>query len=704
MAAPKATPLARFRNIGIIAHIDAGKTTTTERILFYTGISHKMGEVHEGDTTMDWMVQERERGITITSAATTCYWKDHRINIIDTPGHVDFTIEVERSLRVLDGACGVFCAVGGVEPQSETVWRQANKYHVPLIACVNKMDRVGADFDSVVSQIRERLGSNAVKLVIPIGSEEKFSGFVDLVKMEAIEWELQDSSLGVKYKSSPISDELKSAAEAARAELLETVAEYDDEMMSAYLEGKDISPEILSRAIRKATLGLKIVPVLCGSSFKNRGVQHLLDSIVNFLPSPLDIPPTQGFDPEDHEKILTRKADPAEEFSSLAFKIMSDSYVGTLTFLRIYSGTLKTGDNVMNVAKGKRERINRLLQMHANKRDEVNIATAGEIVAAVGLRFTQTGDTLCSDKHPILYEKMSFPEPVISIAIEPKTKADQDKLGGALEKMALEDPSFKVSMNEDTAQMIISGMGELHLEIILDRLLREHKVEANVGKPQVSYKETIRQSANGEGRSVRQIAGKTQAGHVIVEIVPVSGSGVLKTAPKVVNKLPPKLLPREIELSVERSLAQGLSTGTLVGFPLTGLELRITGATYNETEAHELAFQIAASMALKHALEKADPHLLEPIMKVQVLTPEDNVGDVISDLGGRRGKILSMDPRPGRLQAINAEVPLATMFGYSTALRSKTQGRGTFTMEFLQYDFMPPNIEKEVLTRLTGLG
>ena len=696
---PKATPLERFRNIGIIAHIDAGKTTTTERILYYTGINHKIGEVHEGQATMDWMEQERERGITITSAATTCYWRDCRINIIDTPGHVDFTIEVERSLRVLDGACGVFDAVSGVEPQSETVWRQANKYHVPRIAFINKMDRIGADFYGTIDQMKSKLNARPVKIAIPVGAAETFRGLIDIVTMEAHIWDSKDTSLGAKFSREKIPADLVEAANKARDELIDAASEFSDDIMNKYLEGKDISPQEIRAALRKGTVSLKITPVLCGASFKNRGVQALLDAVVDYLPSPLDVPPTQGFDPKNPDKHLSRKADSKESFSSYAFKIMSDSYVGTLTFLRVYSGTLNTGDNVLNVAKEKRERIGRLLQMHANKREDVQSASAGEIVAAVGLRFTQTGDTLCADKDPIQYEKLDFPDPVISIAIEPKTKGDQEKLTGALAKLALEDPSFRVQQNEDTGQTLISGMGELHLEIIVDRLFREHKVDANVGKPQVAYKEAIARSASGEGKCIRQVAGKAQYGHVVIDVVPLSRGSV----PKVVNQLPAKMLPKEIEVAIERTLKQGLNAGTLVGFPMIDLEIRMTGGSYNEAESNEIAYQVAASMALKDAVEKAKAILLEPLMKVQVLVPEENTGDVIQDLSIRRGKILSMEPRPGGWQAINCESPMATMFGYSTHLRSRTQGRGTFTLEFDRYEQMPDNVGKEVLQRLTGL-
>ena len=700
MAEIKKVPLTHFRNIGIIAHIDAGKTTTTERILFYTGMNHKMGEVHEGSTTMDWMEQERERGITITSAATTCFWKDYRINIIDTPGHVDFTIEVERSLRVLDGAVGVFCAVAGVEPQSETVWRQGDKYHVPRIAFVNKMDRAGANFDRVVGEIQKKLGKRPVKMTLPIGAEDQFQGFIDLVTMKAITWSVQDKSLGVEFIQGEIPSELLEASEAAHRELLETACEFDDDLMNLYLDGKPVENQAIWNALRKGTIALKITPVFCGSAFKNKGVQFLLDAIVALLPSPLDIPPMEGFDPDHHEKKLRRKAANDEPFSALAFKIMHDSYVGTLTYLRVYSGILKSGDSVMNAAKGKREKIGRLLQMHANKRDDVQQVSAGEIVAAVGLRLTVTGDTLCSDKHLIQFEKMDFPEPVISVAVEAKTKADEEKLSEALKKMVLEDPSFRVVQNDDTAQTLISGMGELHLEIIVDRLMREHKVSANVGKPQVAYKETILGSSRGEGRCARQIAGKNQFGHVVIEVRPSARS----TGNKVTNKLPPKALPMEFSLALEKGLREGLGSGVLVGLPLADVELDILAAEYSDTDASDIAYQVAASMALRQALEAAKPTLLEPLMKMVITVPDENVGDVMTDMNARRGRIQSIDHLPTGGQIVHVEVPMSEVFGYSTALRSRTQGRGSFTLELDRYEPLPDNVAKQVIGRLTGFG
>jgi elongation factor G len=696
----KKIPLKNFRNIGIIAHIDAGKTTTTERILFYTGITHKIGEVHEGQAVMDWMEQERERGITITSAATTCVWSDHRINIIDTPGHVDFTIEVERSLRVLDGAVGVFDAVSGVEPQSETVWRQANKYSVPRIAFVNKMDRAGAQYYECINQIKTKLGSNPVAVNIPIGAEDEFEGHIDLISMKAFVWNKSDTSQGAKYEIKEIPESLIEQANSYRTQMVEAAAEQDDTLMNKYLEGATLSDQEIIQGLRSGTIQQKLVPVFCGAAFKNRGVQALLDGVVRFLPSPLDVPPTQGFDPKNHEKILTRNSDPAAPLSGYAYKIQHDPFVGTLTYIRIYSGTLNSGDNVLNVAKDKRERLNRLLLMHANKREEISKASAGEIVAAVGLRFTQTGDTLCSDKEPILFEKMEFPDPVISIAIEPKTKADQEKLSSSLQKMALEDPSFRVSTNEDTGQTLISGMGELHLEIIVDRLFREHKVEANVGKPQVAYKETILGTAKVSHLVSRVLGGKAQFGQVTIELRPVERG---KNS-KVINNLNSKVIPRDILFATEKALKECLGAGQLAGFPLVDVEVELLGAEFKEGESHELAYQTAASMAFREGLQKAKQILLEPIMEVQVLVPENTTGEVIQDLNSRRGKIHSMEPRAGGWQAVNAEIPLATMFGYSTHLRSKTQGRGTFSMEFKRYDQMPSSVEAEVLRKLTGLS
>lgn len=695
-------PLSRFRNIGIIAHIDAGKTTTTERILFYTGVSHKLGEVHEGQAVMDWMEQERERGITITAAATTCYWRDARINIIDTPGHVDFTIEVERSLRVLDGAVGVFDAVSGVEPQSETVWRQADRYKVPRLAFINKMDRVGAGFWDCIDQMKTKLHASPVPIFLPWGSESDFVGLLDVINKKAIRWPMVDKDLGLgrEFEVLAVPAELSAEVDAAHEKLIEALADGDDQLMQKFFDGKEIPQSEIVAALRKATLSLRLVPVLCGSAFKNKGVQQLLDAIVDLLPSPVDMPPMEGFVPGKEDKRVQRLADSSQPFSALAFKIQNDPFSGALTYLRVYSGRARVGDNVLNSAKGKRERLGRLLLMHANKREDVQEIVAGEIVAAVGMRLTQTGDTLCIDKDPVQFEKMVFPDPVIFIAVEPKTKADQEKLSGALDKMALEDPSFRVSLNSDTGQMILSGMGELHLEIVVDRLLREHKVEANVGRPQVAYKEAPRGNATGEGRISRVVAGKTQLGHVRLSLEAVSrGKGS-----SIEMKVPPKTWPKEVELAVEKTLKESLSSGILVGFPVTDAHITVLGGDFVEGESNDLAYQAASTIALRQALESAGACLLEPVMKVQVLAPEGNTGDVIQDLSHRRAKILSMEPRPGGWQALNVQAPLATMFGYSTQLRSKTQGRGTFTMEFDLYDSMPPSVEKEVLSRLSGLG
>jgi elongation factor G len=702
MSSPtKQFPLSQFRNIGIVAHIDAGKTTTTERILYYTGVNYKIGEVHDGQATMDWMEQERERGITITSAATTCFWKDFRVNIIDTPGHVDFTIEVERSLRVLDGAVCVFCAVGGVEPQSETVWRQADRYHVPRLAFINKMDRMGANFDSVVAEMREKLGARPVAIQLPIGAEENFQGFVDLIEMKAIVWESNDTSLGAQFKIETIPDDLLGAARSAREALIEVAAESDDALLEKFLSGDELSNEEIRRGLRAGTLGAKVVPVLCGSAFKNRGVQFLLDAVTDFLPSPLDVPPMHGFDPAKPDKDLTRKASIDEEFSALAFKIMHDPYVGTLTFLRIYSGVLESNKSVLNVVKDKRERMGRLLRMHANKREDVTMASAGEIVAAVGLRFTTTGDTLCSEKHPIQYEKMIFPEPVISIAIEPKTKADEEKLKSSLDKLALEDPTFRVFYNEETGQNLISGMGELHLEIIVDRLFREHKVNANVGKPQVAYKETVGRAAEATGRCERVIQGKNLFAKVALRIEALAANA----GTQIISELSLQKLPQEIQNCILKTLREMLGAGPIAGFPLTDVKVALTGAEFHEGEQlNELAFQYAASHGFQELIGKAEPHLLEPVMSLKVFVPDTSTGDVISDLNARRGKVLSMDARPGSWQAVSSEVPMSSMFGYSTDLRSRTQGRGNFSMEFNRYDRIPANVEKALIQRLTGLG
>ena len=687
------THLEIIRNIGIMAHIDAGKTTTTERILYYTGKTHKIGEVHEGTTVMDWMPQEQERGITITSAATTCFWRNQRINIIDTPGHVDFTIEVERSLRVLDGAVGVFCAVGGVEPQSETVWRQADKYHVPRIAFVNKMDRVGADFFDVVSQLRSRLAANPVPVQIPWGNEEHFLGIIDLIEMKAIKWHSED--LGATFEKVEIPAELQDQAQEYHEKLLEAVAECDESITDKYLTEGALSPEEIKKALRKGCISMKLVPMLCGSSFKNKGVQPLLDAIVDYLPSPMDVPPVEGKDPRDEDKVLHRKADTDEPFAALAFKIQNDPYVGQLTYFRVYSGKIEHGAMVFNPAKGKRERLGRLLQMHANKREDVNEVKAGDIAATVGLRFTTTGDTLCNEGQPVLLEKIQFPEPVISIAIEPKTKADQEKLGNALSRLAAEDPSFRVHTNDETGQTLISGMGELHLEIIVDRMKREFKVEGNVGNPQVSYKETVSTAAQAEGKFIRQSGGKGQYGHVVIQLDPLPrGTGY-----KFVNKLTGGVIPKEFIPAIDKGIQESMLGGIVAGYPCVDIQATLLNGSFHDVDSSEIAYKIAASMAFKEAASKGTPLFLEPIMGCEVVCPEDYMGSVIGDLNGRRGKILNMSMRHG-MQVIKAEVPLATMFGYSTALRSASQGRASYSMEFARYEPVPPNIAEEIKIRL----
>ncbi|MDN4593588.1 elongation factor G [Polycladomyces subterraneus] len=684
--------LEKTRNIGIMAHIDAGKTTTTERILFYTGRVHKIGEVHEGAATMDWMEQEQERGITITSAATTCQWKGHRINIIDTPGHVDFTVEVERSLRVLDGAVGVFCAKGGVEPQSETVWRQADKYGVPRIAYVNKMDIVGADFYGAVEQMRERLQANAVPIQLPIGAEDTFEGIIDLVKNCAYYY-LDD--LGTQTEAREIPDEYKEKAEEYRTALLEAVAEIDEELMMKYLEGEEITEEEIVAALRKGTCEVKITPVLCGSSYKNKGVQMLLDAVVAYLPSPVDVPDIRGELPDGTE--ATRKSGDNEPFAALAFKIMSDPYVGKLTFFRVYSGTLNSGSYVLNSTKGKRERIGRILQMHANHREEISTVYAGDIAAAVGLKDTTTGDTLCDEKHPIILESMVFPEPVISIAIEPQSKADQDKMAMALAKLAEEDPTFRTHTDEETGQTIISGMGELHLDIIVDRLRREFKVEAKVGKPQVAYKETFRKSAKVEGKFIRQTGGRGQYGHVWIEFEPLpEGSGFVFE-----NKIVGGVVPKEYIPAVQAGIEEAMQNGVLAGYPMVDIKATIFDGSYHDVDSSEMAFKIAGSLALKAAKDKCDPVLLEPIMKVEVVVPEEYMGDIMGDINSRRGRVEGMEAR-GNAQVIRGMVPLAEMFGYATTLRSKTQGRGTFTMQFDHYEEVPKNIAEEIIAKNAG--
>ena len=687
-------PLERTRNIGIMAHIDAGKTTTTERILYYTGLTHKMGEVHEGAATMDWMEQERERGITITAAATTCFWKDHRINIIDTPGHVDFTIEVERSLRVLDGAVAVFDSVQGVEPQSETVWRQADKYRVPRIAFMNKMDRVGADFFASVQSIVDRLGANPVPIQIPIGREGEFRGSIDLVRMKAFLYD--DETLGAKYKVDEIPANMLDQAKEYREKMLEAVAEFDDHVMEKYLNGQALTEEEVHRVVRAGAIAIKIIPVLCGSAFKNKGVQQLLDAVVDYLPSPLDIPPVQGIDPNTGKEVLRRPAD-NEPFSALAFKIMSDPFAGQLTYFRVYSGMLKTGSSVLNVTKGTKDRIGRLLKMHANKREDIDAAYAGDIIAAVGLKGATTGDTLSEEKQPVLLEVMKFPEPVIAMAIEPKTKQDQEKMGFALQKLAQEDPSFRVRTDEETLQTIIAGMGELHLEIIVDRLLREFKVEANVGKPEVAFRETIKRKAESESKYIKQTGGRGQYGHVVLTVEPSEvGKGL-----EFVNKVVGGAIPREYIPAIEKGVKERMESGVLAGFPLRDVRVTVIDGSYHDVDSNEMAFKIAGSMGFADACKKADPVLLEPIMKVEVLVPQEFMGDVIGNLNGRRGKIQGMKVRAGS-QAIEATVPLMEMFGYATDLRSRTQGRATYSMEFDRYDQVPKQIAEAIMAKYRG--
>ena len=684
----RTVPLDKTRNIGIMAHIDAGKTTTTERILYYTGINYKIGEVDEGTATMDWMVQEQERGITITSAATTCFWRDHRVNIIDTPGHVDFTIEVERSLRVLDGAVAVFCSVGGVEPQTETVWRQADKYRVPRIAFINKMDRVGADFFRAVRMIQDRLGARPLPVQLPIGAEDRFSGVIDLVQMKAVLWE--EESLGAKYRVEPIPGALAAQAEEYREKLLEVVADCDESLVEKYLEGKEITESEIRRAIRKGGLELKLVPVLCGAAFRNKGVQPLLDAVVDYLPSPLDIPPVRGKNPNSQKEEERSPSDDAP-FAALAFKIMTDPFVGTLTFFRVYSGALFSGSSVYNSTKGKRERIGRLLKMHANKREEIKEVYAGDIAAAVGLRNASTGDTLCDESRPIILEAIEFPEPVISIAIEPKSKADQEKLGLSLQKLATEDPSFRVRTDEETGQTIISGMGELHLEIIVDRLVREFNVGANVGRPQVAYKETIRRVVESEGKFIRQTGGRGQYGHVYLRGEPQPpGTGF-----EFVNAIKGGAIPREYIPAVEKGAREATESGPLAGYPMVDVKVTLLDGSYHEVDSSEIAFKIAGSLAFKDAVSKADPVLLEPIMSVEVVVPEEYMGEVIGDINSRRGKVLGMDSRPAA-QVIAARVPLAEMFGYATDLRSMTQGRATYTMQFSHYEPVPATVSEEI--------
>jgi elongation factor G len=683
-------PLERYRNIGIMAHIDAGKTTTTERILFYTGAIHKMGEVHEGTTTTDWMVQERERGITITSAAITAFWtrKDqkYRVNIIDTPGHVDFTIEVERSLRVLDGAIAVFDAVNGVEPQSETVWRQADKYKVPRICFINKMDRVGADYEMSVGTIREKLGARPVRMQLPLGAEDKHRGVIDLVQMKALTF--HDSEQGSRYDVVDIPEEFREAAEAARAELVEAAAEQDDALTEKFLEGTELTEDEIRSAIRKGCVGLKLFPVFCGSAFRHKGVQPLLDAVIDYLPSPLDVPPIHGKTPKGEDEV--RKTDDKAPFSALAFKIMNDPSFSsqTLTFLRVYSGRLEAGTAVWNSIKGKRERVSRLVQMRADKKDEITECFAGDICAVVGLKLATTGDTLCDDKQPIILEKMEFPEPVIDIAIEPKSTADQDKIITSLQRLAMEDPSFRVKTNEETGQTIIAGMGELHLEIIVDRLLREFKVDANIGKPQVAYRETITTQVEAEGKYIRQSGGKGQYGHIWLRVMPNDpGKGF-----EFENKIVGGVVPKEFVDAVRDGVRESMQNGPVAGYPMVDVKVEAYDGSTHDVDSSEIAFKIAGSMAFREGVNKAAPVLLEPIMSCEIVTPEDFMGDVIGDLNGRRGKIMGMNPRPGGVQAIMAQVPLAQMFGYSTDLRSRSQGRATYTMQFSHYAPAPKNV------------
>jgi elongation factor G len=684
--------LENTRNIGIMAHIDAGKTTTTERILFYTGRTHKIGEVHEGGATMDWMEQEQERGITITSAATTAQWKGHRINIIDTPGHVDFTVEVERSLRVLDGAVGVFCAKGGVEPQSETVWRQADRYHVPRIAYVNKMDILGADFEGAVAQMRERLHANAVPIQYPIGAENDFVGIIDL--MDNVAYIYKDD-LGKDIEQVEIPAEYAAKAEELRTEMIEKISETDEELMMKYLEGEEPSIAELKAALRIATCDVKITPVLCGSSYKNKGVQSMLDAVVAYLPAPTDVPDIKGVLDDGTE--VSRKSSDSEPFSALAFKIMTDPYVGKLTFFRVYSGTLSSGSYVLNTTKGKRERIGRILMMHANSREEVQIVYAGDIAAGVGLKDTTTGDTLSDEKNPVILESMDFPDPVIDVAIEPKTKADQDKMGLALSKLSDEDPTFRAKTDEETGQTIISGMGELHLEIIVDRLMREFKVEANVGKPQVAYRETFKTGAKVEGKFVRQSGGRGQFGHVWVNFEPLEpGTGF-----QFENKIVGGVVPREYIPAVQAGIEESMKNGVVAGFPMVDIKATVVDGSYHDVDSSEMAFKIAGSMALKAAKDKCSPALLEPLMKVEVTVPEEYMGDVMGDINSRRGRIEGMDTRAGA-QIIRAKVPLAEMFGYSTTLRSRTQGRGTYAMEISHYEEVPKSIAEEIISKNKG--
>jgi len=686
----KRYPLKQVRNIGIAAHIDAGKTTTTERILFYTGKLHRMGEVHEGSAAMDWMDQEKERGITITSAATTCYWKDHQINIIDTPGHVDFTMEVERSLRVLDGVISLFCGVGGVEPQSETVWRQADRYKIPRIAFINKMDRIGADFNRTVDSIQNKLKSNPLPLQIPMGEGDMFNGLIDLVKMKGVIY--KERTFGAEWEEIPIPKDLLDKAKEYRTKIIEEVSEYDDNVMEKYLEGKDIYVDELKSAIRKATLNVRAVPVLCGSAFKNKGVQRLLDAVVDYLPSPTDVPPVSAYDYKLKKDVVI-EADENKPFSALAFKVSSDVHVGKLIYFRVYSGKIKKGDRVLNTRENKKERIGRILRMSANKREDLDEIVTGDICAAVGLKFTKTGDTICDEKHRYALETMVFPEPVISIAIEPKTKADDEKLGYSLSRLEEEDPTFKVKIDEETGQTIISGMGELHLEVLVERLTREFNVKANVGKPQVSYKESISQKAQAEGKFIKQTGGRGHYGHVKLTVEPIEpGKGLIYE-----NNVRGGNIPKEFFNALEEGVKDGLTCGPLAGYPILDVKVTIDDGSYHEVDSSDMSFKIAASIAVKKAVEKAEPILLEPIMDLEVIVPEEYLGDVIGDITTRRGKILGIEPRFDA-QIISAEVPLAEMFGYATDLRSLSQGRAIYTMEFLHYNDVPKELTEKIIS------
>ena len=688
--------LEKTRNIGIMAHIDAGKTTTTERVLYYTGRSYKIGEVHEGTATMDWMVQEQERGITITSAATTCFWRDCRINIIDTPGHVDFTVEVERSLRVLDGAVAILDAVSGVEPQTETVWRQADKYQVPRIVYVNKMDRVGADFYRCLDMLRGRLGAHPVAIQLPIGREDQFRGLIDLIDEVALVWDEGDDTLGKDFKKVEIPADLRDLVKEYREKMIEGLAEVDEHLMEKYVNGGTITPDEVKTAVRKGAIAMRVFPVICGASFKNKGVQALLDAVIDYLPSPLDIPPVTGVNPETGETEERKAADEAP-FSALAFKIMNDQHVGQLVFLRVYSGTLEAGSGVYNSTKDRKERVGRLLRMHANKKEEVPAIAAGDIAAAIGLKLTTTGDTLCDADKPVVLEAMTFPEPVIAVAIEPRTRADEEKLGVALSRLALEDPTFRVTTEEETSQTLIHGMGELHLEIIVDRLLREFRVEANVGKPQVAYRETIRRKGEAQGKFVRQTGGRGQYGDVYIEVEPNEAGGGFVFENKIVGGA----VPREYVPAVEKGIKEAMETGIMAGYPMVDIKVFLTDGSYHDVDSSEMAFKIAGSMGFKEACRKAKPALLEPVMDVEVVTPEEYMGAIVGDLNSRRGRIVSMEAR-GTSQVIRANVPLATMFGYATEMRSMTQGRATYTMQFARYEEVPTAISEEIMAKVAG--